>query len=172
MKCYKHFPVQLYELYTTVTVLCCNPRCQYSAAICDLSNVVAFGHNELWRPRAANNVCVTSQLLWPSATTNCGGWRPQKWLLSWLKYPQLAILGHLQVQCSPTPPRRRGAERSRSVLLLLTEMSRPHKRCRYGMMMIRKHWKEKFIIPHSLRNFDYGILINCKAYFWSESLFG
>ena len=53
MKCYKHFPVQVYELYTTVTVLCCNPRCQYSAAICDLSNVVAFGHNELWRPKAA-----------------------------------------------------------------------------------------------------------------------
>ena len=43
------------------------------AAICDLSIVVAFGHNELWRPRAANNVSLTSQLLWPSATTNCGG---------------------------------------------------------------------------------------------------
>ena len=41
-------------------------------AICDLSIVVAFGHNELWRPKAAESVCVTSQLLWPSATTNCG----------------------------------------------------------------------------------------------------
>ena len=157
MKCYKHFPVQLYELYTTVTVLCCNPRCQYSAAICDLSNVVAFGHNELWRPRAANNVCVTSQLLWPSATTNCGGWRPQKWLLSWLKYPRMAILGHLQVQCSPAPPLGAAACSSAAAgpaHTLLTEKSRPHKRYRYGMM-IRKQWEEKFIIPQfRKRNFD------------------
>ena len=47
-------------------------------AICDLSIVVAFGHNELWRPKAAESVCVTSQLLWPSATTNCGSWRPRQ----------------------------------------------------------------------------------------------
>ena len=26
-------------------------RCQLAAAICDLSIVVAFGHNELWRPK-------------------------------------------------------------------------------------------------------------------------
>ena len=157
MKCYKHFPVQLYELYTTVTVLCCNPRCQYSAAICDLSNVVAFGHNELWRPRAANNVCVTSQLLWPSATTNCGGWRPQKWLLSWLKYPQLAILD-LQLQFLPL---LLSAAALAPLLLLtlsgpghtlLTEKRRPHKRYRYGMM-IRKQWEEKFIIPQFLTEF-------------------
>ena len=71
--------------------------------LCDLSNVVAFGHNEQWRPMAAKvatklirispvgnaviivywqdqrsvanlvTTSVTSQLLWPSATTNYGG---------------------------------------------------------------------------------------------------
>ena len=28
--------------------------CQSSAAICDLSIVVSFGHNELWRPKGSN----------------------------------------------------------------------------------------------------------------------
>ena len=54
--------------------------------------MVAFGHNELWRPEAANKVSVTTQMLWPLATTNCGGRKPQKWLLSWLKYRQMATL--------------------------------------------------------------------------------
>ena len=27
----------------------------------------------LWRPEAANKVSVTTQMLWPLATTNCGG---------------------------------------------------------------------------------------------------
>ena len=53
---------------------------------------MAFGHNELWRPEAANKVSVTTQMLWPLATTNCGGRKPQKWLLSWLKYRQMATL--------------------------------------------------------------------------------
>ena len=40
-----------------------DPSCQSSAAICNLSIVVAFGHNELWRPNAANSISVTSQML-------------------------------------------------------------------------------------------------------------
>ena len=34
---------------------------------CDFSNVVAFGHNELRRPKAANSLAVTSKCcgLWP-----------------------------------------------------------------------------------------------------------
>ena len=47
--------------------------CQLAAAICDLSIVVAFGHNELWRPKAAKRVSVTFQMLWPSATTKSEG---------------------------------------------------------------------------------------------------
>ena len=77
----------------------CRQRCQSSTAICDFSIVVAFGHNELWRPKAANRVSVTSQVLWPSATTNSsGGRRLQKWILSWLKYRQMAILQTLDVK--------------------------------------------------------------------------
>ena len=60
---------------------------QSNAAIWDLSIVVAFGHNELWWPEAANRVSVISQVLWPSAITNSGSQRPLKWLVSWLKKP-------------------------------------------------------------------------------------
>ena len=73
------------------------------AAICDLSIVVAFGHNELWRPKAAESVCVTSQLLWPSATMNCGGWRPHKWLLSWLNRATWQHWLQLQSAVAPAP---------------------------------------------------------------------
>ena len=44
----------------------------------DITSVVALGHNELWRPSAANKPSVTSQMLWPMATTNYGGLWPQK----------------------------------------------------------------------------------------------
>ena len=37
-----------------------------------LSYILAFGHNELWRPKAAKRVSVTFQMLWLSATMNCG----------------------------------------------------------------------------------------------------
>ena len=46
-------------------------------SLCDLSNVVASGHNELWRPKAANSLSVTLKMLWPLATTNLGGRWPQ-----------------------------------------------------------------------------------------------
>ena len=39
---------------------------------------------------------MTFQMLWPSANTNSGGQRPQKWLLSWLKHRQLATLVQAQ----------------------------------------------------------------------------
>ena len=39
----------------------------------DITSVVALGHNELWGPSAANKPSVTSQMLWPMATMNCGG---------------------------------------------------------------------------------------------------
>ena len=39
----------------------------------DITSVVALGHKELWRPWAANKPSVTSQMLWPMATMNCGG---------------------------------------------------------------------------------------------------
>ena len=45
-------------------------RCQPSAAICDPSIVVAYGHNELAWPPTTNSLSVTSKMLWPSATTN------------------------------------------------------------------------------------------------------
>ena len=45
--------------------------------ICDFSNVVAFGHNELRQPKAANSLAVTSKMLWPSATMSCSSQRPQ-----------------------------------------------------------------------------------------------
>ena len=37
-------------------------RCQLAAAICDLSIVVAFGHNELWRPKAAKVVTKLAKI--------------------------------------------------------------------------------------------------------------
>ena len=70
--------------------------CQSNAAISDLSIVVAFGHNELWWPEAANRVSVISQVLWPSAITNSGSRRPLKWLVSWLKTRQMATLGRVR----------------------------------------------------------------------------
>ena len=80
---------------------CCVPCgscqcCQSSATICDLSIAVAFGHNKLWRPEAANRVSVISQVLWPSAITNSGIRRPLKWLVSWLKTRQMATLGRVR----------------------------------------------------------------------------
>ena len=44
------------------------------AGICDLENLVAFGHKQLWRPPVANRLSVTSRILWPPATRNY--WRP------------------------------------------------------------------------------------------------
>ena len=43
--------------------------------LCELKNVVAFGHNELWRPKAANDLFMT--LIWP-----------QKWPIwqPWIHY--------------------------------------------------------------------------------------
>ena len=55
-------------------------RCQLAADICDLLIVVAFGHNELWRPKAAKRVSVTFQMLWLSATMNCGGLAAAKFI--------------------------------------------------------------------------------------------
>ena len=53
-------------------------RVTRSSRFCNYSNVVTVGHNELWQPLAANRLTVTSQMLWPLATTNCGGLWPQK----------------------------------------------------------------------------------------------
>ena len=61
------------SLLTSLLRASFNQGCQSSAAICYLSIAVAFGHNELGRSKAANRVSVTSQMLWPSATTNSGG---------------------------------------------------------------------------------------------------
>ena len=44
----------------------------------DFLNVVAIGHNKLWQPLAVNRLSVTSQMLWPLATTNYGCLRPQE----------------------------------------------------------------------------------------------
>ena len=44
---------------------------------CDFSNVMTFNYNKLWRPPIANRFSVTSQRLWPLATTNYGGLQPQ-----------------------------------------------------------------------------------------------
>ena len=45
-----------------------------------LSYILAFGHNELWRPKAAKMVSVTFQMLWLSATMNCGGLAAAKFM--------------------------------------------------------------------------------------------
>ena len=42
-----------------------------------LSNDMAFGHNELWFPKVAISLSVTFQMLWPLVTTNCGSHRMQ-----------------------------------------------------------------------------------------------
>ena len=49
-------------------------------------NVESFNHHELWRLLVINSLPMTSQILWPLITTNCGGlWsqiaslRPIKW---------------------------------------------------------------------------------------------
>ena len=44
--------------------------------LCDLKNVVAFGHNELWRPKAANDLFVT--LIWPQKWPIWQPWE-QRW---------------------------------------------------------------------------------------------
>ena len=53
-------------------------RVTISSRLGDFSSVVAVDHNELWRPLAANRLSVTFQMLWPLATTNCGGLWPHK----------------------------------------------------------------------------------------------
>ena len=51
---------------------------------CKFSNVVAFGHNKLWRLVAANSLFVTLKMLWTSATTIYG--------VRWLQMANLATL--------------------------------------------------------------------------------
>ena len=41
------------------------------------SNVMVFGHNKLCQLPIVNSLPVIIKVLWPLATTNCGGWRPQ-----------------------------------------------------------------------------------------------
>ena len=53
-------------------------RVTRSSRLGDYSSVVAAGHNELWQPLATNRLSVTSQMLWPMATPNCHGLRPQE----------------------------------------------------------------------------------------------
>ena len=47
---------------------------------------------------------MTSQMLWPLATTNSGGQRPQKLLLSWIKTRQMATLPQYGVTCCTVRP--------------------------------------------------------------------
>ena len=71
-----------------------SPRC----SICNMANFVSFSYIELWRPMATNSFCVTSEILCPLPTTNCGSRRPQMAVL-WPKFgdemgnlaPQLII---------------------------------------------------------------------------------
>ena len=53
---------------------------------CDLESLVASGHKKIW-------VSVTSKMLLPSATTNCGGLRPQKSKVITVGYPKMVSLG-------------------------------------------------------------------------------
>ena len=50
----------------------------------EFSNVVAFGHNKLWRLVAANSLFMTLKMLWTSAITIYGG--------RWLQMANLASL--------------------------------------------------------------------------------
>ena len=54
------------------------PKVTKSSWFCEFSNVVALGHNKLWRSLAENRFSVTSQMLWPLATANCSGLQPRK----------------------------------------------------------------------------------------------
>ena len=49
----------------------------YYVIIGDTKNLVPFGHKELWQPLPRIGVPVTSTMLWPMATTNCGDLRSQ-----------------------------------------------------------------------------------------------
>ena len=86
-----------------------------SFRVCDFSNVVTFGHNELWQTPAANSPFVTSEMLWPSAKNklrrlNAANdlfvtliW-PQKWPI-W--QPYLASILLLSKQLLPDIDRRK-----------------------------------------------------------------
>ena len=93
--------------------------------LCDLSNVVAFGHNEQWWPKAAK---VATKLNYILLALSCVA-----------AAVALALAAALLTLSGPGHT-------------LLTEKRRPHKRYRYGMM-IRKQWEEKFIIPQFLTEF-------------------
>ena len=73
---------------------------------CDFSNVVAFGHNELWQPSALNSLYVTSQIFWHLATTNCSSlwpWIASLWPIKCCGLcPQrsVAAIGLKMVQCN------------------------------------------------------------------------
>ena len=94
------------------------------AAICDLSIVVAFGHNELWRPKAAERVSLTSQMLWPLATTNSGGRTPQNRLLRWLNPATWQHWLQLQSAVVLATAGGRGAAASGPTRIRLTHCSR------------------------------------------------
>ena len=63
------------------TLKCCGLWSQWTVIaeghefpLCELSNVVAFGHNELWWPKDTNCLSVNSQMLWSLSRTNCGSY--------------------------------------------------------------------------------------------------
>ena len=68
---------------------------------CNLTIIVAIGRNKLRQLKATNSLTVTSQMLCPLTTTNCGGGRSQNWPLNW---PQKDALATLWVRRPPTSP--------------------------------------------------------------------
>ena len=59
--------------------------------LCDLSNIVAFGHNEQWRPKAAKVATNVAKILLNSTTAviNTSGIMPCGGGAQWLKSPNL-----------------------------------------------------------------------------------
>ena len=58
-------------------------RVARNSSHCNLTIIVAIGRNELWQLKDTNSLTVTSQMLCPLTTTNCGGGRSQNWPLYW-----------------------------------------------------------------------------------------
>ena len=83
-------------------------RVARNSSHCNLTIIVAIGRNELWQLKDTNSLTVTSQMLCPLTTTNCGGGRSQNWPLNW---PQKGHSGNchcrLHLVCEVSRPTAR-----------------------------------------------------------------
>ena len=125
-------------------------RVARNSSHCNLTIIVAISRNELWQLKATNSLTVTSQMLCPLTTTNCGGGRSQNWPLNWPQKGRSGNFGSPTTTTVPTASCIQAAETSlhRShvlfiymhMWLILITIVFVNTKCRETIILIRCIW--------------------------------